>query len=174
MFQPAIAFTERIDHEDVAIDRTRPAKEPQVVLAQLLEIACEPCHVRLMTSGDRDPMRHAVGGEPRLGERPQFHRMIDQLVVVGGAVQTEPARIKLDRRHRSDRAPAPIRGPDRRAQQHRRRLVFAAEYARKQAGAVEETALGVEPGATHRQIVREDASGHDQRRGGTRASRGLR
>ena len=108
-------------------------------------------------------MRHAARLEVREVEAAGRHRVVDQLVVVGGRVEPEAVRRRAGGRERGGHAPARERGARWCRDVDDARHALAAGGAQEHARPVEVAAGRVEVGGAHRQVVRVDVRGHRQR-----------
>ena len=135
------------------------------------EVGGQTLGVAVVPAGNRHFVRHAASFEAEMGEGAHLDRMVDQLVVVGGAVEAEAqcrgsaalSTFSARRRERSGHAPALEFASGRWLQVDEAGRVLLAEHAQEDAGAVEEAVCRVEVGATYREVPGVDGHGHRQR-----------
>ncbi len=162
VFESRVAVADSRDLEQIAIEG-RAAEEVDLPLAHALEVAREPRQVGRLPAGDRDVMRYAAGFEGRQRKVAGLDRVVDQFVVVRGAVGAEAIGGRARAQHRRGHAPARVGRPFRRHDVDDARCVLAAFRKQEHRRSVEVAARGVEVGGAHRQIVRIDLCHHRQR-----------
>ena len=122
-----------------------------------------------MPAADGDVVGHSGGREAGEGEGAHFDRVVDQFVIIGGAVQAERvlgggARFAVGRRQRRGDAPVAVSATRRRLDIDEARRLFLTNDAQEDAGAVEEGVRFVEVGAAYRKIPGMDFAGDGERR----------
>src|SRR5690606_22113941 len=140
----------------------RTAEKVDLRLAKLPEIGRDALEVAVEPPGDDEPVRDAARVELGLLERGNLERMVDQLVVVVGAIAPEAALVDCDRPHRRRDAPFGATRIRRRLELDLDRLALPVLRHQEQRGAVEETAAGIEECAAHRRIERVDLRRDDE------------
>ncbi len=99
-------------------------------------------------TGYHKAVRHAAGVEAATPERAQLHGAVHQFVVVGGLVQAKAFLIGFDGRETRGGVPGGLVFDGGQLQLVGR--IFLPMHPQAQAGAIEETALAVQPGGAHR------------------------
>ncbi len=95
MFEAAVAVADGGDEEHVARHRRRFAEEADLPFADALEVARQPAHVAIVAAGDHHLVRDAAGVEGGVAEMAHFDRVVDQLVVILGAVEAKTVTFGL-------------------------------------------------------------------------------
>ena len=163
VFKPAVAVVDRVQHEHIARLRRLLAAMPEAdfCFADALRIGQQAVAVEVgQRTGHHELVRHALRAELAAPERAQFHRVVDQFVVVGGLEDSLTAGHARHRAHRGRHLPA-FR---QRAELHALRLGLAPFDAQEHAGAVEEAALRIQESRAHRGVEGIHQVAHHQRR----------
>ena len=110
-----------------------------------------------MATGNDDFMWNTAGLEGNAGETSHFHRMIDEFIVVGAAVETEPLAIgaagnTFGERHGRCDLPVAIGCAGRRLEFDEAGRILLANDLQENTGAVEEGMRRVEVRPAHRKI----------------------
>jgi hypothetical protein len=163
MLKATVAIADHHDLEQVALERWRRAEEIDLRGAGTGEIAREPFQIAAMAAGDRDVVAHAVRLERDQVEAAAFDRVVDQLVVVSGAVAAEAVFLGAGARQGRRDAPGPVRLAGRRLDVDRARLVLPALDREEHGRAVEVGMRGVEVGGAHGEVPCVDLAGDRQR-----------
>ncbi len=148
VFEAALPFVHRVEHENVALERQvararlRAVPERDLGLADAARVGKQPFAVEPGPgAGDDEIVRRAARNEGAAPEVAELERMIDELVVV----VCDEAAARGSRPHRGRDLPV----ARQRTEDDRMRLAFAAVHPQAQARAVEEAALRVQKGRAH-------------------------
>ena len=125
MLEAAVTVADREAEKPIAIERRGPAEEIDLRRADLREIRRDSIEVGLETSGDDEVVRHAGRLELDALEVADLDGMVEQLVVVGGAVRAEAALVELARCERRRDAPVFAKRVRRRLERELDRLGVA-------------------------------------------------
>ena len=174
MLEPAIAVADRGNLKEVAVEgRTAPwraTEQVDVPLANAPQVGREPVQVGVDLAGDRDVVRRAARLEGRHVEIGHFHRMVDQLVVVGRAVGAERPRRGTRARQCGRNAPVAKGGALRRDDLHLARRIGTTFRAEENRRAVEIATEAVEVRRANGEIERVDVRHYGQRSGAGRCA----
>ena len=172
MFEAAVAAADCSDEKNVTRHRRRFAEEADLPFADALEVAAQAAHVAIVATGNHDLMWNATGLKGGVAEAAHFDRVVDQFVVVFGAVQAEAVAPGfaalvaggLNWIHRRGDAPVLVAFACRRLDIDVARRLFLPDHAQEDAGAVEEGVRLVKVRAAHREIPGVDLDDDSQRR----------
>ena len=155
MLQTAVDVFADEKHEHIALERSRLAKQFDLVFANFLGVARQALEVGAETTGDNEFVRYAAGFEADSLEGAQLHRMVDQLVVGSRLIAAEAGfLVRAARRQTGRHFPIGVGLAFRRQDLHRAGLVFIAVHRQENAAAVIEAALRVQIRSAHGQIKR--------------------
>src|SRR6476469_3144733 len=153
MLQSTVTVADSVDQKHVAIERRRCSEELDMGLTESAQVFAQTIHVRFMAPADGDGVRYTAGLE--LGERecPYLDGMVDQLVVVGRAIDTEAIGWRVLSAQRRSHAPGARLRSSRRQNCDVAGALLLAKHSQKYARTVEEAACGIEIGTANGQIV---------------------
>ncbi len=105
MLEAAVAVADGQAEEPITVERRGPAEELDLRRADLRKIRRDPVEIGFEAARDDEAMRHAGRLELDALEVADLDGMVEQLVVVAGAIRAEAALVDLAR----------ARAPSRRA-----------------------------------------------------------
>ena len=156
MFQAAVTVADGHGHEHIAVHRgffRLRLEEGDLRFADGFQVAAQTIQVQVRhLARDDDIVRHAMRLEGGQREVAHFHRVVDQLIVVGRLVAAETIALRLQFRQGGGHAPGLAGRILRLHDVHLVRLGFLPQYAQEHAGAVEEAVILVQVRGAHGQI----------------------
>ena len=150
--------------EPVAVERRRAAEELDLCLADQLQVGRDALEVGFEAPRDHEMVRHAAGLELDALEVADLDRVIEQLVIVGGGVDAEPLRVRVDARERGRHAPRLADRVRRRLERDLDSLLVAALGQQEHTRPVEIAAAPIEVRAAHGLVERVDFRRERERR----------
>ena len=170
VLEATVAVSDHRDLEQVAAERRRRAEQVDLGDTGARKIAGEPIEVATMATGERDVVAHAVRVERHQVEGATFDRMVDQFVVVGGAIAAEAMLGRTRALERRGNPPGFECLARRRLDIDRAAFMLAPRHRQEHGTAVEVGMRGVEVRRAHRQVPCVDLAGHRQRTDAGRAA----
>ena len=146
MFESAIAVADRHHLKHIAVERhlrragIAAVEKTYLLLADFFQIGGQAPAVAVVDAGDRHFVRHAASTKSNQREAAHFDRVVDQVVIAGGAIQAKCVQPGAAcARQRGGKPPAGIGAPLGRQDLDFMRRVFIFRHPQEHAAAVEES-----------------------------------
>ncbi len=164
VLESAIPVCDCICEKQIALERCGCAEQLDVLCAHPAQVAAQSVQVGAMATADGDGMRHPGRFELSERERAHLYRMVDELVVAVGSINSEAVHRRILPAHRRSETPRPRALTARRQNFHFAWTLLFAERAQEHTRPVEEASRAIQVRAPNREVECIDLDRHADRR----------